>query len=127
MDRFFILIDTIKKINLGSRLQRKLKDLIEKKGQKKGRYIQDFSKKEAVFVNKATRTSRGTSNTSNSNFNSGIPQCSDVSSSEEEDIEMDKGRRKVMLRIQTKKLKGKVVKRNIIKYLSVAEKVTLKL
>ena len=40
---------------------------------------------------------------------------------------MDKGRRKVMLRIQTKKLKGKVVKRNIIKYLSVAEKVTLKL
>ena len=38
------------------------------------------------FVNNTTRTSQATSDTSNSNINVDIKQCSEASSSEEEDI-----------------------------------------
>ena len=51
------------------------------------------------FLNKITRKSQSTINTSNSNFNANIPQWSEASSSEEEDIGICKCRIKVMLRI----------------------------
>ena len=44
-------------------------------------------------MNKTIQTSRATSNTSNSNFNANIPQWSEASSSEDEDIGIRKFRR----------------------------------
>ena len=69
---------------------------------KKVRYIQAFSKK-GCFLNKTTQTSKKTSKTYNSDFNVDTPLWSEASSSEEEDIVKRKGKKKVMLRIQTKK------------------------
>ena len=50
-------------------------------------------------MNKITRTSQATSNTSNSNFNDNIPQLSESISSEDEDIVMSKCRRKINVEI----------------------------
>ena len=79
-----------------------------KKGQKqkKGRYIQAFSKK-GCFVNKTTRTSRATSNTYTRDFNAYIPHCSGSSSGEEEDIGMCKCRRKINAENKNVDVKGK--------------------
>ena len=46
-------------------------------------------------MNKTTRTSQTTSNTYSSDFNGDTPLWSESSSSEEEDIGMCKGRRKI--------------------------------
>ena len=52
-----------------------------------------------TIVNKITRTSRATSNTSNSNINDNIPQLSESISSEDEEIGMSKCRRKINVEI----------------------------
>ena len=56
-------------------------------------------------MNKTTRTIRATSNTSNSNFNVDIPQWSETSSSEKEDIGMRTCRRKSDFEIKNKEVK----------------------
>ena len=90
-----LLIDTIIKYQPREQSAKKLKNRTEKivHKQKKGRYIHALSKR-SCFVNKTTRTSRATSNTSNSNFNANIPQWNGARSSNEEDIGMSKCRRK---------------------------------
>ena len=57
------------------------------------------SPKKGCSVNKTTRKSQATSNTSNSDFNVDISQWSEASSSEEEDIGMRKCRRKSYVEI----------------------------
>ena len=54
-------------------------------------------------MNKTTRTSQITSNTYNSDFNVDTPLWSEARGSEEEGIGMRKGRKKLMLIIQTNK------------------------
>ena len=94
MDEQFILIDAIKNINLGIRVQRKLKDLTEKKmTETKNRKVHPrLLQKNRCFVNKTTQKIRETSNTSNPNFNADIPQWSEASSGEEEYTGIRKGR-----------------------------------
>ena len=53
-------------------------------------------------MNETNQKSRARSYTYKSNLNAKTVSCSEASSSEEEDIGMRKGRRKVILRIQTK-------------------------
>ena len=57
-------------------------------------------------MNKTTRTNRVTSKTSNPNFNTDIPQWSEASSSEEENIGMRKCRRKSNVEIKNEEVKG---------------------
>ena len=59
-------------------------------------------------MNKSTQTSRATSNTSNSDFNSNLLQWSKASSSDEEDIGMRKCRRKSKYEITNEESKGKI-------------------
>ena len=61
----------------------------------------------SCFVNKTTRKSRETSNTYYSNFNADTPQWSEGSISEEEDIGMCEGRRKINFYNTNKEVKGK--------------------
>ena len=70
---------------------------------------------------------RAESNTYNSKFNADTPLWSEASSGKEEDIGMRKGREKSNVVNTNEELKGKLVKRKRLKYLNVAEKVTLKL
>ena len=69
-------------------MQQKLKNLTEnERPEKRGK--EDKSKqylKKGCFVNKTTRISQATSNTSDSNNNSNITQWIEASSSEEEDV-----------------------------------------
>ena len=60
------------------------------------------SPKKGCFVNKTNQTSRARSYTYKSNLNAKKGSCSEASSSEDEDIGMHKGRRNVILRIQSK-------------------------
>ena len=53
-------------------------------------------------MNKTTQTSQTTSNTYNSDFNADTPLWSEASISEEEDIGMCKGRRKI--NVENKKI-----------------------
>ena len=80
-----LLMDTIIMINQGSRVQRKLKKLNREKNSRNKRKegTSDPSPKKACFVNKTTRTSLATINTSDSNFITNIPQWSEASSSKE--------------------------------------------
>ena len=57
-------------------------------------------------MNKTTRTSQATSNTSNSNFNEDIPKWSQESSTEEKDIGIRKCRRKINVEIKNDEMKG---------------------
>ena len=77
-----LLIDKIIKYQLRKHSEAEIEKVNREKvrKQKKGRYIQAFSKKSG-FVNKTNRTSQATSNNSNSNFNANIPQFSEASSS----------------------------------------------
>ena len=55
---------------------------------------------------KTTQTSQETSNTTNSNVNANIPQLDEASRSEEENIEMRKGMRKIDFENTNKEVKG---------------------
>ena len=57
-------------------------------------------------MNKTTRASRATSNTSNSNFNANIPQWSEARSSEDEEIGMRKCMKKRNVEIINDEVKG---------------------
>ena len=57
------------------------------------------SPKTSCFVNKITQISQATSNTYKLNFIVDIPHCSKASSSEEEDIGIRKGRRKIHVEV----------------------------
>ena len=74
---------------------------------KKKEVTSNPSQKKGFFVNKTTRTSWVTSNTSNSNFNADIPQWSESSSSKEEDIVMRKCRRESNVDFTNEEVKGK--------------------
>ena len=76
-------------------------------------------------MNKTTRTSRATSNTNNLNYNADTQQWSEAISSEEEYIGMRKGGRKSNVENTNKEVKGESSEEEEIKYLSIAEKVTL--
>ena len=74
-------------------------------------------------MNKTTRTSRATRNTSNSNFNADIPQLSEASNSEVEDIVMRNGRRKINVENTNKEVKGKNSEEEDIKILKCSRKI----
>ena len=76
-------------------------------------------------MNETTRKIRATSNTSNSRFNANIPQWSEASSSEAEDIGMHKCSRKSNVDITNEELKEISSESEEIKYASFAEKVML--
>ena len=121
-------MDTIKNINWGSRVQRKLKDWTKWKVQKKNKEgTSKPSPKKVCFVNKITRTSRATSDTYNSNFNADTPLWSESSSGEEDYIGMLKGRIRSNVENTSKEVKGGSIEEEEIEYRSVTEKVTLKL
>ena len=60
----------------------------------------------SCFVNNKTRTSQATSNTSISKFNDNIPQWSESSSSEEENIGISKRRRESNVEMIHEVVKG---------------------
>ena len=78
-------------------------------------------------MNKKIRTSRATSNTSNSNINMEIPKWSEESINEEEDIGMRNGRIKSSFENTIENVKGKRSKKEEIKIPKCSKKVTLKL
>ena len=71
--------------------------------------------KKVCFVNKTTRTSQATSNTSDLNFNVDIPQWNGASSSKKEDIGMHLCRGKTNVEIPNEEVKGKSCKLEEIK------------
>ena len=58
-------------------------------------------------MNKTNRKSRAISNTKHSNFNADTPLWSEAISSEEEDIRIRKGRRKINVENKIEEVKGK--------------------
>ena len=96
------------KINLGIRVQRKLKNGHRKKVRKK---IKEGTPKiylfKFCFVNKTNQKSWATSNTYNSNFNANISQWGEKSSSEEVDIRMHKCRGVINVEITSEEVRGK--------------------
>ena len=84
MDETFILIYTIKKCQLRKQISAEVERLNrgKKDRNKKKEGISKPSPKKGCFVNKKTRTSQATSNTSNSDINMDIPQCIEAISSE---------------------------------------------
>ena len=89
MDEKCLLIDVIKKYQLMKQSAAEFERLNRDKNER-NKKKEDTSKpspKKYCFVNKTTRTSLETSNTSNSNINVDIPKCSEASSSEEKDIQ----------------------------------------
>ena len=107
LDEKCILIDTIIKDQLRKQSAGKIEKLNREKNSRNKRKEGTFkpSPKKACFVNKTTRKSRATSNTSNLKFNTDIPQWSESSSSEEEDIRMSKFRRKSNAEIKNEEVK----------------------
>ena len=95
-----LLMDTIMKYQLRNQSAAEIEKLNrEKKARKKDRKVNLRLLQKPNFLNKKTGTSRATSNTSNSNFNDNIPQCSEAISSEEEEIGMRKCRGKINVEI----------------------------
>ena len=78
-------------------------------------------------MNKITQTSRSTSNTSNSKFNADITQWIEEGINEEKEIGILKCRRESNFENTDEEVKETISEENRLKYLSVAEKVTLKL
>ena len=76
-------------------------------------------------MNKTTRKSLETSNTSNSNFNANIPQWIESSISEEEDILILKCKRKINADITNEEVKGSISEVEEIKIRKCSGKVTL--
>ena len=99
MVEHFILIYAIKKDKLRKQSAAKFEiPNREKKDRKRKKETTSKpSTKKGFFVNKTTRISLATSNTSNLNINADIPQWSLTCNSEEEDTGMSKGKIKIML------------------------------
>ena len=73
-------------------------------------------------MNKTTRKGRGTSNTSNSNFNAYIQTWSESSSVQEEEIGIHKDKRKSNFDNKTEEVKGKSSEEEEIKILKCSRK-----
>ena len=78
-------------------------------------------------MDETNQTSRAKSYSYKSNSNAKTGSCREASSSEEEDVGMRKNRRKGDFEKTNKESNRKVLNRKILNYLSVVEKVTLKM
>ena len=83
MDKFFILVYTMKKGQLRKHSATEVEWLDrEKSTETQMEHIFKTSSKKSIFLNETPKTSQATRNTYNSNFNADIPQCSEAISSE---------------------------------------------